>query len=59
MIIALSLLVCFVGALMFGLCANGALKEMGRIMFFCGLLAFLLVGLGPFVTLFSGGARIH
>jgi hypothetical protein len=48
MIIYLSLLICFIGGLMYLVC-NGPsptspkMAEIGRIMFFCGLLAFLLV----------------
>lgn len=42
MIIYLSLLVCIVGALMYALAANPKLNEMGRMMFWVGLLAFLL-----------------
>lgn len=41
MIIYLSLLVALIGVLMYALCANGKLQEIGRIMFGCGLLAFL------------------
>ncbi len=44
MIIALSLFVALVGVLMYALCANGKLQEIGRMAFFAGLLAFLLVG---------------
>jgi len=39
-----SLLVALVGVLMYALCVNGKLAEIGRLMFFCGLLAFLLNG---------------
>jgi Na+/phosphate symporter len=42
MIIYLSLLVALVGLLMYALCVNPKLAEIGRIMFGCGLLAFLL-----------------
>lgn len=51
MIIYLSLLVALVGLLMYVLCKE-KLSEIGHIMFFCGLLAFLLqvkpqtIGLG-------------
>lgn len=44
MIIFLPLLVALIGVLMYALCANPKLQEIGRIMFFCGLLAFLMVG---------------
>jgi hypothetical protein len=42
MIIYLSLLVALVGVLMYALCVNPKLSEIGRIMFWTGLLAFLL-----------------
>ena len=42
MTIFLSLLIALIGVLMYALCANGKLQEIGRIAFFCGLLAFLL-----------------
>lgn len=42
MTIFLSLLVALIGLLMYALCANGKLSEIGRISFSCGLLAFLL-----------------
>lgn len=42
MTIYLSLLFALVGVLMYALCTNGKLAEIGRIMFSCGLLAFLL-----------------
>jgi hypothetical protein len=42
MIILLPLLVALVGVLMYALSANPKLVEIGRIMFFAGLLAFLL-----------------
>lgn len=42
MIIFLSLLIALVGVLMYALSANPKLQEIGRIMFFSGLLAFLL-----------------
>ena len=42
MIIALSLLVAIVGLLMYALAANPKLVRVGEIMFFCGLLAFLM-----------------
>ena len=38
------LLVALVGLLMYALCANPKLQEIGRIMFWTGLLAFLLGG---------------
>jgi hypothetical protein len=42
MIIALSLLVCVIGLLMYALSANPKLVRVGEIMFDAGLLAFLL-----------------
>jgi hypothetical protein len=42
MVIAVSLLVAIVGLLVYALCVNGKLVEIGRIMFWTGLLAFLL-----------------
>lgn len=46
MLIYLSLLVALVGVLMFALCSNPKLSEVGKIAFFCGLLAFLIVFAG-------------
>lgn len=51
MIIYLSLLICVIGLLMYALCVNPKLIEIGRIMFWVGLLAFLLTGVGPMVSL--------
>jgi hypothetical protein len=42
MIIFLSLLVSIIGLLMYALAKDGKLLEIGRIMFWVGLLAFLL-----------------
>lgn len=53
MIILLPLLIALIGVLMYALCANPKLQEVGRIMFFCGLLAFLLKD-APLVTLLKG-----
>jgi len=44
MIVYLPVLVALIGVLMYALCVNPKLAETGRIMFFCGLLAFLLQG---------------
>lgn len=44
MIIVLTLLIAVIGLLMYALAANPKWQEIGRIMFFCGLLAFLLGG---------------
>jgi hypothetical protein len=43
MIIYLSLLVALIGVLMYALCVNPKLQEIGRLAFFAGLLAFLLM----------------
>jgi Na+/phosphate symporter len=43
MIIYLSVLVALVGVLMYALSANPKLQEIGRLSFFAGLLAFLLM----------------
>ncbi len=50
MIIYLCLLVCLAGALIYALASNPKAAELGRNMFWCGLLAFLLIG-GPTVSL--------
>jgi Na+/phosphate symporter len=42
MTIYLSLFVALVGILMYALSKNGKVVEIGRILFFCGVLAFLL-----------------
>ena len=42
MIVYLALLIALVGVLMYALCVNPKLQEIGRIMFWVGLLAFLL-----------------
>jgi hypothetical protein len=44
MIIGITLLVALVGLLMYILAANPKVQEIGRIMFWTGLLAFLLGG---------------
>lgn len=44
--IYLSLLVALIGVLMYVLTANPKMQEIGRISFFCGLLAFLIVFAG-------------
>ena len=44
--IYLSLLIAIVGLLMYALSANPKLVEIGRLMFACGLLAFLLTAPG-------------
>jgi hypothetical protein len=56
MIIYLPLLVCFAGGLIYLLC-NGPsptspkVAEIGRMMFWCGLLAFLLTAPGHMVSM--------
>jgi hypothetical protein len=47
MVIYLSLLVAIIGVLMYALCVNPKLQEIGRLSFACGLLAFLLRVAGP------------
>jgi hypothetical protein len=51
MIIYLSLLVCIVGALIYAFATNPKLSEIGRMSFWCGLLAFLLTAPGHLVSL--------
>jgi Na+/phosphate symporter len=51
MVIALSLLIALVGVLMYALAANPKNQELGRIMFFCGLLAFLMRATESILTL--------
>jgi hypothetical protein len=52
MIIYFSLLVALIGVLMYALCVQAKLSEIGRIMFFCGLLAFLIaIGTGHAVSI--------
>jgi hypothetical protein len=41
-VIALSFLVAIVGAFLYIAASNPRLSELGKIMFFCGLLAFLM-----------------
>ena len=45
MSIYLSLLVSLIGVLMYALCVNPKLQEIGRIAYAMGLLAFLLTGI--------------
>lgn len=44
MIIVFPLLIAVIGLLMYALSTNGKVQEIGRIMFWTGLLAFLLGG---------------
>ena len=55
MIVLLSLVVAIVGLLMYALCVNPKLQEIGRIAFFCGLLAFLFEA-GPHIVSLIGSA---
>jgi hypothetical protein len=41
--IVLSAAVAIIGVLMYALCTNGKLQEIGRLAYFAGLLAFLLL----------------
>lgn len=50
MIIFIPVLVAIIGLLMYALCANPKLVEIGRIAFFCGLLAALLGGGGEMLA---------
>ena len=50
MVIYFSLLVALIGLLMYALCANPKLQEIGRISYFAGLLAFLLNSVGPMIS---------
>lgn len=47
----LPLLVCIAGALVYALAANPKLVEMGRLAFFAGMLAFLMLNAGRVVHL--------
>ncbi len=51
--IYLSLLCALVGILMYALSANPKLAEIGRLLFFAGTLAFLLVTAGRFLNVIS------
>ena len=50
MIIYLPLLACIIGVLMYALSANGKVQEIGKHMFWVGLLAFLLAYPGHALT---------
>mgnify|MGYP007083431297 CR=1 FL=1 len=52
MVVLLPLLVAVVGVLIYVLSADPKVQEMGRIMFFCGLLAFLMRGAEQVISLF-------
>lgn len=51
MIIFFPVLVALIGVLMYALCANAKLVRIGEILFFCGMLAFLLTFHGSAITL--------
>jgi hypothetical protein len=51
MLIYFSLLVALIGILMYALCANPKLVEIGRLAYFAGLLAFLLNGIEHVVSI--------
>ncbi len=57
MIVLLPLLIAIIGLVMYIMNskepASGVWAEVGRIMFFCGLLAFLLAGPDQVITLFN------
>lgn len=51
LVILLPLLVALIGVLMYALCVNPKLAEVGRIMFWTGLLAFLLSYHGQVISI--------
>lgn len=55
MVIVIDLLVAVVGILMYALCTNPKLQEIGRILFFSGMLAFLLIGGEKVISLLGTG----
>ena len=56
--LTLSVLVMLIGAIVYGL-ANGKASELGRIAFFCGLLAVLLGHPGNVITAGDGRAYVR
>lgn len=54
MLIYLSLLIAVIGLVMYFICANPKLQEIGRIAFGVGLLAFLLKATEPLLNLLGG-----
>ncbi len=44
--ILIPLLVCLVGALVYGLSSNGKVAELGRVAFFCGLFWVVYLAMG-------------
>ncbi len=59
MIIVFSLLVALIGLLMYVLCANPKLAEIGRIAFGVGLLAFLLLGPARLIDVAGGPGTVE
>ncbi len=51
MVVYLPLLAALIGVLMYALCVNPKLSEIGRILFWTGTLAFLLSAGGPLISL--------
>jgi Na+/phosphate symporter len=54
MLIWLSLLVAVVGLLLYFMATRAEVKEVGRLMFACGLLAWLLKVSEPMVSILAG-----
>jgi hypothetical protein len=54
MIIFLPLLVALIGLLVYAFSTNAKLVEIGRIAFAFGLLAFLLLGAAPLISVIGG-----
>lgn len=55
MVIVIDLLVAVIGILMYSLCAAPKLQEIGRILFFSGMLAFLLIGGEKIISVLGTG----
>jgi Na+/phosphate symporter len=51
MVVYLSLIIAVAGILMYALSTNDKVKEIGRLSFACGLLAFLIRIADPFMNL--------
>lgn len=54
MVVFLPLLVALIGVLMYALATNPKLQEIGRLAYFAGLLAFLLIAGSHIVSLLGG-----
>ena len=54
MIIVFPLLIALIGLLMYALCVQPKLQEIGRIMFFCGLLVALMGSGSASLEVFKG-----